>query len=93
MESKTFHPTLPNQHFVGPMPAKTLLAAISEEGDVRIEWFEKWWGGVRERIDGTPVFREGLGTQFVGPNIMIVIQALVQGKLFAEKWYMFSDYK
>ena len=23
----------------------------------------------------------------------IVIQALVQGKLFAEKWYMFSDYK
>ena len=41
MESKTFHPTLPSQQFVGPMPAKT-LAAISEEGDVRIEWFEKW---------------------------------------------------
>ena len=37
-----FHPALPSQHFVSPMPAKTLLAAISEEGDVRIEWFEKW---------------------------------------------------
>ena len=101
-----FHPALPTQHFVSPMPAKTLLAAISEEGDVRIEWLEKWWCRVRERIDGTLFLARDWALSFCRSKYYalspfaswaggrkIVIQALVQGKLFAEKWYMFSDYK
>ena len=100
-----FQPS-PTQHFVSPMPAKTLLAAISEEGDVRIEWLEKWWCRVRERIDGTLFLERDWALSFCRSKYYalspfaswaggrkIVIQALVQGKLFAEKWYMFSDYK